>query len=82
MYTFWEFCGEIGGLLEILAIFGSILVTIANVISGSDFDGYLISKLFYFVTENENGRKKAKLNHHCCLSLKGSKLIRKFSKGQ
>ena len=52
VYTFWEFCGEIGGLIEISAIFGSILVTIANFISGNNLDGYLISKLFYFVREN------------------------------
>ena len=52
VYTFWEFFGEIGGFLEILTIFGGFIVSIGNIISGSDLEGYLISQLFYSTKEN------------------------------
>ena len=74
VYTFWEFFGEIGGFLEILTIFGGILVSIGNIISGSDLDGYLMSQLFFFAKENKNGRERARFNHHNCFYRQGSKL--------
>ena len=73
VYTFWDFIGDIGGLFEIMKIIGSLLISFATFVTGSNLDYFLIKELFKFDKKQKVGKmedvltsfkrkKRAKLN--------------------
>ena len=46
IYGFFDFLGDVGGLLDLFRLFAELLVSLVAWIFGSNFDSYLITHLF------------------------------------
>ena len=47
VYTIWELFGDIGGLLEVLIVSGSLFMLFVTTVFGSGLDMYLLQNLYY-----------------------------------
>ena len=53
IYSFFDFLGDVGGLLDLFVLFAELLVSVVAWIFGSNFDSYLIANLFKTVTQKK-----------------------------
>lgn len=47
VYTFFDFLGDVGGLLDMLIIFAKLISSFASAVSGSAIHVFMIKRLFY-----------------------------------
>ena len=57
VYTIWDLFGDVGGLLEVMIIFGGLFITTISALTGSNLETYLLQKLF-FVEKKRSGTKR------------------------
>ena len=42
VYTIWDLFGDVGGLLEVMMIFGGLFMTTMSALAGSNLESYLL----------------------------------------
>ena len=80
--TFWDFFGDIGGLLQIMSICGGFLVNFSNMLAGKSLDSHLISQLFFIEKESKPGRKRARLDNRSLLMCSQKNHRKLFERGK
>ena len=60
VYSFWDFIGDLGGLMDFLKLIGGILVSLYTALTGSGLDRFLAKNLFYVQKETNSGKLRRK----------------------